>query len=60
MLRKHAWLGRVVADIRGQDVSEYIWLLGLLATATAASFPAIAQDLGTIFRRVASLLAAAR
>jgi len=55
MIRICMILQKLARDTRGQDIIEYALLLALVATATGASFPAVAGNFSTIFSRITSL-----
>lgn len=57
MIRFCMVLRELARDTRGQDLIEYALLIALVATATGASFPAVASDFNTIFSKVTSLAA---
>ncbi|HYI93829.1 MAG TPA: Flp family type IVb pilin [Bryobacteraceae bacterium] len=46
-------------DNRGQDLIEYALLAGFIAVAAGAIMPGVSTTIGTIFSKVASVLAAA-
>ena len=71
----HGWLGenfmrntvlrcvlraKIWHDERGQDLVEYALLAGFITVAVAATFPPAADDISTIFSRLASVTEAAQ
>ena len=50
---------RIWKDHFGQDLIEYALLTGFVALAAGATFPAIADNLGTIFEKVNKTLRSA-
>ena len=47
-------------DEKGQDFVEYALLAGFITVAVAATFPPAANDISTIFSRLASVTEAAQ
>lgn len=56
---KLALQAKVWKDNHGQDLIEYALLAGFVALAAGATFPAIAQNISTIFSKVNSVLSTA-
>jgi Flp pilus assembly pilin Flp len=55
LLRAKIW-----RDEQGQDFVEYALLAGFITVAVAATFPPAANDISTIFSRLASVTSAAQ
>lgn len=53
-----AWLRKVCADLRGQDMIEYALMAGLVALASAAVSPQVTGSFSTIFSKIGSALVA--
>lgn len=50
------WQLRIWKDTRGQDLIEYALMAGFVAVAAGAIMPGVADNIGTIFNKVASSL----
>ena len=50
---------QVWKDKRGQDLIEYALMAGFVAVAAGALMPGVANNISTIFSKVASVMAAA-
>lgn len=59
MLRLQILIGRIVKDLKGQDMVEYALLAGFIAVAAGALLPGISDSISTIFSRMASVVSAA-
>jgi Flp pilus assembly pilin Flp len=53
-----AWLWKVCADLRGQDLIEYALMAGAVALACAAATPHIEGSFSAIFSKIGSALVA--
>jgi pilus assembly protein Flp/PilA len=54
----NAWLWRVCADPRGQDMIEYALMAALVALASMAASPQVTTSFSTIFSKINSTVLA--
>jgi Flp pilus assembly pilin Flp len=53
-----AWLSKICADLRGQDMIEYALMAALVALASAAASPHLTGSFSTIFSKINSAVLA--
>jgi len=58
-LRLALWASRLVRNVEGQDLIEYVMMAGFVAVAAAALMPNINTSLSTVFSKVKSVMTAA-
>ncbi len=59
MKKINAFVLRLIANRRGQDLIEYALMAGFVAVAAGAIMPGVSDSISTIFSKVGSVMSAA-